>query len=172
MGDRAVITASKVKDSGLGIYLHWNGSIESVVAFCDVARQLNYRDPTIDEDYGMARLCSLICLVSPFADAIGGAGSGIRGSAGVGINDLSKLDCDNCDNGVYVIGPKWEIEDRWGLGSKPFKREDIEAARESQSYTQVVDYLIKELGRLEPAMCPLPIKWQEGCGSLQTRYRV
>ncbi len=37
MGNRAVITASKSKDSGLGIYLHWNGGIESVVAFLDVA---------------------------------------------------------------------------------------------------------------------------------------
>ena len=138
MGNRAVITASKVKESGLGIYLHWNGGIESVVAFLDVARQLGYRDPTTDESYGMARLCGLICVFA-----------GIRGDTGVGINDLSKLDCDNYDNGVYVIGRQWEIEDRWGQGSRPFKQEDIVAARASQSYTQVVDHLIAELERVE-----------------------
>ena len=47
MGNRAVITASKLKDSGLGIYLHWNGGRASVLGFLKAARQLEI---TADND--------------------------------------------------------------------------------------------------------------------------
>ena len=138
MGNRAVITASKLKDSGLGIYLHWNGGIESVVAFLDVAKFMRYRSPDQDESYGMARLCGLIFNFV-----------GVRGDTGIGINDLSKLDCDNYDNGVFVIGGDWEIIDRWGHGSSPFTREDVEAARMSDDYKRIVEEVIVSLDRTE-----------------------
>lgn len=137
MGNRAVITASKLKESGLGIYLHWGGGMESVVALLDVAKQLGYRSPSTDESYGMARLCGLACLMS-----------NIRRDTGVGINDLSKLDCDNYDNGVYVI-EDWSIVDRWGKGSRPFTQEDIEAARRDPAYGALVEHLIAEMDRIE-----------------------
>lgn len=139
MGNRAVITASKSKDSGLGIYLHWNGGIESVVAFLDVASQLRYRSPEEDESYGMAKLCGLISLYC-----------GIRSETGVGINDLSKLDCDNYDNGVYVVGEGWQIVDRWGHGSRPFKRTDIADARSTHDYMNTVDAMINTLQNADP----------------------
>lgn len=106
MGNRAVITASKSKTTGVGIYLHWNGGPESVLAFLDVARERGYRDPAEDESYAMARLCGLIC------EFFGGSDS-------VGIGQLRELDCDNYDNGVYVIGAGWTVAGRWGKGSKP-----------------------------------------------------
>lgn len=138
MGNRAVITASTSTEQGLGIYLHWNGGIESVVAFLDTAKQLGYRDPTADESYGMARLCGLIALFT-----------GLRNSTGVGINDLSKLDCDNWDNGVFVVGPGWELVDRWGKGSQPLNADAIRAARASQQYKQMIQTLIDDLDQLE-----------------------
>jgi hypothetical protein len=109
MGNRAVITASTNRTTGVGIYLHWNGGYESVQAFLDVCRDRGYRDPTMDGQYGMARLCGLIC------EFFGGSDS-------VGIGPLSELDCDNHDNGVYVIGPNWTVTDRWGKGSTPIPK--------------------------------------------------
>ena len=106
MGNRAVITASTLRTMGVGIYLHWNGGPASVLAFLDVARERGYRDPAGDESYAMARLCGLIC------EFFGGSDS-------VGIGPLDRLDCDNHDNGVYVIGEGWEVVDRWGAGSEP-----------------------------------------------------
>jgi hypothetical protein len=109
MGNRAVITASKSKTTGVGIYVHWNGGEESVLAFLDVAIERGYRDPVADESYAMARLCGLIC------EFFGGADS-------VGIGQLRQLDCDNYDNGVYVIGAGWQVVDRWGEGSRPMPK--------------------------------------------------
>ena len=107
MGNRAVITASTLQTQGVGIYLHWNGGPESVLAFLDVARERGYRDPGRDDQYAMARLCGLICeFFGP-------------GDSSVGIGPLDQLDCNNYDNGVYVIGEGWEVIDRWGAGSEP-----------------------------------------------------
>ena|ERR1035437_5481318 len=106
MGDRAVITASKSKTTGVGIYIHWGGDPEVVQTFLDEARDLGYRDPATHESYAMAKLCGLIC-----------ARTGIESDSGVGIGQLKELDCDNHDNGVYVIGKDWKIVSRWGSGS-------------------------------------------------------
>jgi len=140
MGNRAVIAASNSTEQGLGIYLHWNGGIESVLAFLDTAKQLGYRSPVGDESYGMARLCGLICLFG-----------GLRNSTGVGINDLSKLDCDNFDNGVFVVGDNWELVDRWGKGSQPLNAEAIHAARASKHYELMVDSLVSLLDKADEA---------------------
>lgn len=134
MGNRAVITASRSKTDGIGIYLHWAGDINSVVALLDAAKQLGFRCPTVDNSYGMARLCSIACLIS-----------GVRSDTSVGINTLPNLDCDNWDNGVYVVGPNWSLIDRWGKGSVPLTPENIEAARKSKTYQQVMGILTREL---------------------------
>ena len=83
MGNRAVITASTTKTTGVGIYVHWNGGLESVLAFLHVAKERGYRDPTYDPAYGMARLCGLIC---EFLD--------LKSDTGVGIGQLKELDCE------------------------------------------------------------------------------
>ena len=134
MGNRAVITASQSKTEGIGVYLHWAGDINSVIALLDAAKQLGFRCPTTDNSYGMARLCSIACLIS-----------GVRSETGVGINTLPGLDCDNWDNGVYVIGPNLSLIDRWGKGSVPLTPESIEEARKSKTYKQVMGILTREL---------------------------
>lgn len=130
MGNRAVITASGSHTEGVGIYLHWNGGIESVVAFLDVAKARGYRDPAYDESYGLARLCGLI---HEFF--------GVDQDTSLGIGTLSQLDCDNFDNGVYVIGKGWALADRWGKGSRPRNDADIDAARQSEQYKGIVEQL-------------------------------
>lgn len=99
MGNRAVITTkqgdSKTK---LGIYLHWNGGRDSVRAFLRYAKMRGFRPPETD-NYGWARLAQII--------------SNYFGKDGlsIGVDIVDRLDCDNWDNGVYLI-ENWEIVGR------------------------------------------------------------
>lgn len=98
MGNRAVITTKENwKSGGIGVYLHWNGGRDSVQAFLKYCELKGYREPSTDS-YGWARLCQVI------ANFFGGSDS-------IGIDTLWRLDCDNYDNGVYIIDG-WEIDDR------------------------------------------------------------
>lgn len=94
MGNRAVITT---EDKQLGVYLHWNGGRDSVEAFLLYCKLKGYRCPEND-CYGWARLCQVI-------------GNFFGGELSLGINTYDKLDCDNGDNGVYIIR-NWEIVGR------------------------------------------------------------
>lgn len=98
MGNRAVITTEKnFENNGVGVYLHWNGGYDSVSAFLKYCEIKGYRTPDTD-CYGWARLCQVI-------------GNFFGGSTSIGIDTVDKLDCDNYDNGVYII-KGWEIVDR------------------------------------------------------------
>ena len=99
MGNRAVITVAPYAETNVGIYLHWNGGRESVEAFLDAAKALGMRSPASDASYAMARLVQII-------------GNYFGGSTSLGIGLCSELDCDNSDNGTYVIGDDWQIVGR------------------------------------------------------------
>ena len=109
MGNRAVITAStwiNVKDStDIGVYLHWNGGRDSVEAFLTYCKLQGFRSPDKDS-YGYARLVQVI------ANYFG------AGGLSVGIDKCCNLDCDNWDNGVYVIRD-WEIVNRKYFDGRP-----------------------------------------------------
>lgn len=98
MGNRAVITTKEnfYKD-GVGIYLHWNGGRDSVEAFLKYCDLKGYRSPS-EDCYGWARLAQVV-------------GNYFGGGTSVGIDTVSHLDCDNWDNGVYIIDG-WNIVDR------------------------------------------------------------
>lgn len=91
MGNRAVITT---EDRRIGIYVHWNGGRNSIVGFLTFCKLKGYRDPS-DDNYGWARLCQ--CIGNFFGE-----------ECDVGIDTLDHLDCDNWDNGMYII-KNWEI---------------------------------------------------------------
>ena len=101
MGNRAVITTSKSTDiknsTDIGIYLHWNGGRDSVQAFLKYCELKGYRSPEKD-NYGWARLCQVI-------------GNFFGGELSIGIDSCCSLDCDNWDNGVYII-EDWKIVGR------------------------------------------------------------
>ena len=98
MGNRAVITTKENFDNnGIGVYLHWNGGRDSVNAFLTYCKMKGFRVPEKD-NYGWARLVQVI------ANFFGG-------SLSIGIDDVCYLDCDNGDNGVYII-ENWEIVGR------------------------------------------------------------
>lgn len=95
MGNRAVITNNL---RGIGVYLHWNGGRDSVEAFLKYCELKGYRTPDSDPAYAFARLTQVI------SNFFGGSNS-------IGINTCSHLDCDNGDNGVYII-KGWNIVGR------------------------------------------------------------
>lgn len=104
MGNRAVITTRKALENGdvansneLGVYLHWNGGRDSVEAFLEYCKLKGYRTPDTD-NYGWARLCQVI-------------GNFFGGGLSIGIDRCCNLDCNNFDNGVYII-EGWDIVDR------------------------------------------------------------
>lgn len=132
MGNRAVITCATGRAQGAGIYVHWNGGPESILAFLEVCKRKDVRRPDNDEVYFMARLTQVI------ANFFGGTDS-------IGIGTLKQLDCDNHDNGVYVIGRDFEIVDRWGAGSTRIKRVDQLDERGLKQYTAMVEQMTEQL---------------------------
>lgn len=101
MGNRAVITTSTSEEvansKDIGIYLHWNGGRDSVEGFLKFCKLAGYRSPE-EDNYGWAQLCRVIA--NFFGDGLS-----------VGIDTCDHLDCDNYDNGVYIIRD-WKIVDR------------------------------------------------------------
>ena len=55
MGNRSII---KPKDKNIGVYLHWNGGIDSVTAFLKYCELRRFR--SLDDTYGMARFCQVV----------------------------------------------------------------------------------------------------------------
>jgi hypothetical protein len=106
MGNRAVI---KFGGTSQGIYLHWYGSKEAVQAFLDCAKRYQLRGN--DSPYGRARLCQII-------------GNFLGGTLSLGVDDIQFLDCDNHDNGMFVIDDDFQITKReYITDDRPFNEE-------------------------------------------------
>lgn len=134
MGNRAVITTQHdYQRNGLGIYLQWNGGRDSVEAFLKYCELKGYRTPTSD-NYGWARLCQII------ANFMGGTTS-------IGIDTISNLDCNNWDNGVYIIDG-WEIVRRdyhtWGEQNEYDLLEMLKAIDEAQPENEQIGHELIE----------------------------
>lgn len=95
MGNRAVITYKGKGKKRIGIYLHWNGGRDSVEAFLRYCKIQDFRGP-VSDCYGMARLAQII-------------GNYFGGGLSLGIDTIDRLDCDNFDNGMYIVNDDWEI---------------------------------------------------------------
>ena len=93
MGNRAI---SKAEGKTIGVYLHWNGGIDSVTAFlkyCELKEHSSFEDP-----YGLARFCQVV-------------GNFFGGSLSIGIEtniSESEREADMIDNGIYVV-KGWKI---------------------------------------------------------------
>lgn len=89
MGNRAVIALDSADDKAIGIYVHWNGGRDSIDGFLMAAKEI-MKGRLDDGQYSAARLVQCITTFFP-------------GNSSVGLDHLENLDCDNYDNGVYVI---------------------------------------------------------------------
>ena len=98
MGNRAVITTKEnFENNGVGVYLHWDGSrdfVEGLLAYCDAKK---FRNPE-DDCYGFAYMTTIL-------------GNMLGDGLSLGVDRVDRLDCDNWDNGVYII-EDWSIVDR------------------------------------------------------------
>lgn len=106
MGNRAVIALRAIPT--IGVYVHWNGSPDQVQAILDDVASYA-RKPRDDESYALARLIEACCNAAE-----------PRKDTSVGVNLLTKLDCDNGDNGLYWIGGDWKIEKHVRHPKEPF----------------------------------------------------
>lgn len=125
MGNRAVITTRNgFSNNGTGVYLHWNGGRDSVTAFLTYCKLKGYRSPTDDPTYAWARFCQVV-------------GNFFGGSTSIGVGRVDRLDCDNYDNGTYIV-EKWDIVDReyfkdeWGEQNEYDLEEMLIAIDEAQ----------------------------------------
>lgn len=142
MGNRAVITAYKGENvkgaDSIGIYLHWNGGYDSVAAFLKYCELEGYRMPESD-NYGWARLCQVI-------------GNFFGGSNSVGVDRCCNLDCENGDNGVYVI-KGWKIVGRkYANGYEQLAYDPLEMLKsinESMPASQQLEQEVLEKGAKE-----------------------
>lgn len=145
MGNRAVITTyiegetledfEAGKNNRIGIYLHWNGGRDSIESFLKYCKIKNFRTPETD-CYGWARLVQII------TNTINQDG------LSVGIDTIDHLDCNNWDNGVYLI-KDWEIVNRYyfeGEEQNTYHLENyLEAIDESQPKPLTKNELFKEI---------------------------
>ena len=100
MGNRAVISfqdssENTLDTSQVGIYLHWNGGLESIEGFCKAATDLNISEP--------ARFIQML-------------GNWFGGNKSLYVDIISRLDYDNYDNGAYVISKasgEWKVVKRF-----------------------------------------------------------
>lgn len=97
----------------MGIYLHWNGGVSSIRAFLEAAKRLEIRDGVSDNSYCIARMAQMI-------------GNFFGGTLSLGISTLNRLNCDNYDNGVYVVDENWEIIGREFVSHEDKDEYDLE----------------------------------------------
>lgn len=102
MGNRAVVVF-KDQDFKAGVYLHWNGGPESVLAFLKVMEERKWTRL----DYASARFTAV---VSEFFDA-----EGECDGLSLAIVDDPQSWKDGCDNGLYEVsrdGDNFEVKQR------------------------------------------------------------
>lgn len=109
MGNRAIV---KPEGKDIGVYLHWNGGIDSVTAFLKYCELRNFRG--FDDSYGLARFCQVV-------------GNFFGGSLSIGIYSgvgETKYDAEYLDNGIYVV-KGWKIVRHIG-NSEPREGYDLD----------------------------------------------
>lgn len=132
MGNRATITTAPFDRKNVCIYVHWNGGLASIEAFCKAAKELGYRSPGSDSSYALARLTGLICT---YFD--------LDGDTSIGLGTVDDLIETGDDHGCWVIGGDWEIlERRNGSG-----RLTTTSDRREYDVDQMADGIVKQVRR-------------------------
>ena len=104
MGNRAMI---KGLGTNIGVYVHWNGGYDSVLAFTQYCKMKGYRSPEDDPSYGTARLVQVV------ANYFGGSCSvGVESMIGATVLTPEFVNELYLDNGIYEI-ENWEIVKHW-----------------------------------------------------------
>lgn len=114
MSNRAVVTFDKQPTANsIGVYLHWNGGPESVLAFVKALDYYGIRDSASDPSYQLARFVQIV-------------GNYFGGTLSLGIGQLCELDTHNYDNGLYrVTRAKGALLIEQCDGKAPYKWHDL-----------------------------------------------
>ena len=136
MGNRAVISfqdssENTLDTSQVGLYLHWNGGLESIEAFCKAATDLEISDP--------ARFIQMV-------------GNWFGGNQSVYVDVINNLDYDNYDNGAYVLSKasgEWKVVQRAYvpehlIGYKVTNHDQIVQEMSHDVFLKSVKHFIKE----------------------------
>lgn len=147
MGNRAVILSKndmladgKINPNQIGVYLHWNGGRDSVSAFLKYCKLKGYRSPSTD-CYGWACLCNVIS--NFFGDGMS-----------LGIDIASRLDCNNYDNGVYII-------DRWEIVGRLYNRSVEQLNYDVDSFVLELNEMMPEQSRMDARVLKELLKTEE-----------
>ena len=127
MGNRAVICEESAYPGGIGIYLSWNGGRDSVEAFLKYCRLR-----------GLQSMADLVMVISNF----------FGGGTSIEVDLVSKLDCDNWDNGVYLIR-NMEI-----VGRK--------FVRSGEQHEYDLDEMVEAINEAQPAKQQIPVEFLHG----------
>ena len=124
MGDRAIITSKGSDPHRVGLYLHWNGSPEQVLALLEACKQARIRTPLHDDSYSFARMAQI-------------AGNWIGGDTGLGVGPQNSH--DDGDNGVYQVDENWTVTSRSRAGAMTVAEL---SASEKQEYERALSEII------------------------------
>ena len=89
MGNRAVVTFDEYDPNGFGVYLHWNGGRDSIEGLLEATKRIMVGRMG-DRSYAQARFVQAATTLIP-------------GNLSIGLGKCKDLDCDNYDNGLYVV---------------------------------------------------------------------
>jgi hypothetical protein len=121
MGNRAHI---QIPGADASIYLHYTGSIESVLAVIDTARERELLGH--NPEYSLATLAAAFRVELGFKD---GLSMGIEPAF-----NLEKIDWVELNNGLYIVSAGGELLARWisrpGMSSIPVELDPAELARQ------------------------------------------
>ena len=135
MGNRGVICTQKAfENNGIGVYGHWQMGMDSIKPLLVYLKIRGISGPT--DEYPAEGYSRLIQVMNNFC---GGDGNG-----NYLIGNVDSLDCDNYDNGVYIVDDKWNIVGRHYFSGEEQSsydfREMVHAFDEAQPIDQQLGY--------------------------------
>lgn len=155
MGNRAVVTTKSAAgfcEDAIGIYLHWNGGRDSVTAFLKYCELQGFRSPEKDSD-SWRKFQQIVMNYGLTADH----------------DKCKNLDCDNGDNGVYMI-ENWKIVGRKYMEHAeqdvyPLKDMLLDIDEKQPKHMQIHDKIFMEFATANKIIMDM-------CGDAETGYRV
>jgi hypothetical protein len=108
MGNRGVIcTREAFENNGIGIYGHWQMGMDSIKPMFAYMKLRNISGPREGENSEYSKTTGYADFVWIFGNFANSAGY-----SNFSIDCIGNLDCDNYDNGVYIIDEDWNIMGR------------------------------------------------------------
>lgn len=118
MGNRAVIVnVNDMRPEATCVYLHWNGGKDSVSAFLKAARELGVEGG-----------------LPAFAEMLAERFFECKVGINIYVEEYGRADCDNGDNGVYIIDDNFELVGR--IFGQIREQEDFD------KYQEILNHLI------------------------------